>query len=157
MPLESKYIKAIYAAARETGCDNEALHDAIFAGWQKKSVKELTTQEAWKLLDGMRGGKAAVRRKASSTHGRKAQPVGTHFLVTARERKMLQQAAELRGWNLETLAAFTTRQLKSSEIRTLADFNKVFWPLKRMNRADGMGETERISKSALLKIRQEKS
>ncbi len=151
MPLNPKFIRAIYATARETHCSNEELHEAIWTGFQKKSVKDLTTGEALRLLDGLKGKRQAPwmgdpgRCHAMGNHGRKDYDGrrDPNYLVTQEEMDGLHYQASLRGWSEETLSAFIARQLRrpGAAIRTVADFNKVFWPLKAMNRRDGIIDT----------------
>ena len=149
MPLDSKLLRTIYAVAREFGVSNEELHEAIQAGFQKQSLKKLTKREACHLIDGLKGKPAsrldAGRREAMASHGRKdhrRQAGETEYLVNAAELNLLQRAAALRNWPEATLAAFVERQLGRQTIRTMAEFNKVFWALKAMNRRDGLAEAE---------------
>ncbi len=138
MALDPKYIKAIWAAAREHGVDKESVHDAI-AVWGLTSVKDLNAQQARLLLNGLRkGGGGQQRRDAVASHGRRgADTTGQpRYMVTPRERGMLKAAAEARGWNDETLGNFIERQLGKRVIATLAEFNKVFWALKAMQRRE---------------------
>ena len=51
---------------------------------------------------------------------------------------MLRDAAALREWDQATLTNFISRQLSKPVMVTLADFNKVFWALKAMNRRSGL-------------------
>jgi hypothetical protein len=142
----NRLLRAIFASARAHGVTNEGLHETIWLTLQKRSLKDLTTDEAMQLLDGLNGKEyrppqnfSYRRRQAMSLHGRKDhdRSQGAAFLVNEREIKMLGDAAALRGWSAETVAAFIERQV-GHEIRTMADFNKVFWALKRMNKRDGL-------------------
>ncbi len=137
MALETKYIRAIWAAAREHGVSKDGVHDAI-ATWGRESVKDLTTQEAKLLLNGLRRDKQK-RRDAVASHGRRdvdmtGQPT---YMVKHREMVMLQAAAESRGWDDEALDKFIARQIGKRVIATLAEFNKVMWAIKAMQRRDG--------------------
>jgi hypothetical protein len=139
----NKMLRVIYAVAREHGISNEELHDAISIGFQKTSLKQLTARESMQLIHGMRGKQsrfAPDRRRAMNAHGRKDynRDGQTEYLVNDRERKLLQEAATLRGWSDETLIQFVTRQLGKDTVRTMTEFNKVFWALKSMNRRDGL-------------------
>lgn len=139
LQLDGRYLRALWATARECGVNDEGLHDAAFVAFGKTSLKELTADEAAQLLNGMR--KAASkplqqRHWAQGNHGRRGVVDKTEFLVNAREMKMLCEAAALRGWNEETLLKFIARQLGKTEIRTMKEFNKIFWAVKAMNRRD---------------------
>jgi hypothetical protein len=137
MALESKYIKAIWAAAREHGVDREGVHDAI-ALWGITSVKDLNAQQARLLLNGMRGKNhgGQKRRNAVAAQGRRDHDASAEprYMVKAHEMKMLKSAAESRGWSDDTLGAFIERQLGKRQIATLAEFNKVMWAIKAMQR-----------------------
>lgn len=141
MPSAS-VVRAIWAAAREHGVDREGVHDAIFAGWRKTSVKDLTDREAGMLLDGIRGksgsrGMSAARRDAMGKHGRKdSTPRNSEFLINDRERELLSEAAHARNWSAATLREFCMRQLGVAEPRTVGEYNKVFWAIKAMQRRD---------------------
>lgn len=52
--------------------------------------------------------------------------------------KVLREAAQLRGWGEAGLEGFAERQTGKRQIQTMAEFNKVFWPLKAMNNRDGL-------------------
>lgn len=145
-PVDGKLIAAIFACAREHHVDNQALHEAIEAGFNKTSIRRLTRGEAYRLLDGLRGKqrrgggasgyKGTARGQAMASHGRKGVKVDVHELVTTRELQMLNEAAAPRGWSSKALVDFIERQTGHREVRTLADFNKVFHALKAMNRRD---------------------
>lgn len=145
-PVDSHLIATIFACAREHNVDNQALHEAIEVGYGKTSIRRLTRAEAYKLLDGMRGKqrrgggasgyKGTARGQAMASHGRKGVKVDVHELVTTRELQMLNEAAAPRGWSATALVDFIERQTGHREVRTLADFNKVFHALKSMNRRD---------------------
>jgi len=144
--IDIPLLRAIHACARENDCDNEGLHDAIEAGFGKTSLKDLTRGEAYALLDGLRGGRPSEhytpnreRRHAQGKHGRRdydaaADPI---YQVTDRERQMLLDAAALRNWSEEQLVGFIRRQVGKPAVTTMDEFNKVFWPLKKMNRREG--------------------
>jgi hypothetical protein len=139
LKLDGRYLRALWACARECGVDDEGLHDAAFVGFGKTSLKELTEDEASRLLNGMRKGSGkqlAKRHWAQGNHGRRDVEDKTEYLVNTREMQMLCEAAALRGWNEEALLKFIARQLGKTEIRTMKEFNKIFWAVKAMNRRD---------------------
>jgi hypothetical protein len=139
----NRFLPAIFAAARERGVTHEELHDTIWMAFKQKSLKDLTPKQSMELLDGLRGRKSQFsysRRQAMNAHGRRDYDHrgDAEYLVNARELRMMLEAAELRGWHEETLNAFIERQLGRNSIRTMVEFNKVFWALKAMNRRDGL-------------------
>ncbi len=141
--IDTPLLRAIHGAAREHHVSNEELHEAIEAGFKLKSLKALTKRQAYALLDGIRGNSPLKsdqrRRDAQAFHGRKGYDAGADAIypVTEREHIMLREAADLRGWDDATLTGFIDRQLGKPVLVTLADFNKVFWALKAMNRRSG--------------------
>lgn len=137
-------IRTIWAAAREHNVSKDEVHDAIWAGWQKKSVKELVDWEALRLLDGIRGRKPRQghgpyeRRQAMQQHGRRDQANGgTDFLVTETELGILAGIAKVRGMNEAGLRAFCQRQIGLDAPRTVREYNKVLWGVKAMIRREG--------------------
>ncbi|HVW09184.1 MAG TPA: phage protein GemA/Gp16 family protein [Bryobacteraceae bacterium] len=145
-PVDVSLLRAIHACARENGCDNEGLHEAIESGFGKTSLKDLTRAEAYALLDGLRAGKPSEhykpnprRRHAQGNHGRRAYDASSDAIYPVRdaERQLLRDAAALRNWDEAQLSRFIERQIGKLDVTTMADFNKVFWPLKSMNRRDG--------------------
>lgn len=145
---EAKYLRALFGAAREHGLTKEDLNDAAMVGFQKVSLRDLTNDEARQILDGIRGKKPesdngvsgykhSARGYAMGVAGRKRHEYGEgEYLVAAREIEMLSEAATLRGWSKETLDTFIRRQLRGRAIRTMKEFNKVYWAIKAMNRRD---------------------
>ena len=139
---DPKYIRAIWACAREKGLSSEDVHDAACMLTQKTSLREMTDAECRELLDGFRGGKrrmAPQRVRAMGIAGRKDadRETGTEWLVNSAEMSMLRKTAMLRGWSEDTLQAFITRQLKGP-VRNIRDLNRVLWAVKAMNRRDGL-------------------
>ncbi len=146
---DAKMYRVIYGVCKQYAVDNELLHDIVHMRFSKDSLKDLTKRECAQLLDGLRGkhrfgrsGHAHTTRGAAMQQdGRKDAAVGAaEFLVNERELRMLQEMATLRGWDMDTLDRFIRRQLRGRAIRTMGDLNKVLWPLKAMNRRDGLYE-----------------
>jgi hypothetical protein len=145
---EPKLLRAMFGAAREHGLTKQDLNDAALVGFQKTSLRELTDAEARTILDGIRGKRRAAgggssgyrhteRGYAMGVAGRKRNDGSLgEYLVAARELEMLREAAALRGWSRETLDQFIRRQLRGRAIRTMREFNKVYWAVKAMNRRD---------------------
>jgi hypothetical protein len=145
--IDTRMLRALFGAAREHGISSEELHDVASFGFGKSSLKDLTRREAYRMLDGIRGkvqtsasGVRGPRRHAMAVHGHKdydhsGDPV---YLVNDRELQMLREAAERRGWDEAALQKFCQRQISADRPRTMAEFNKVFQPLKTMNRRMGL-------------------
>jgi hypothetical protein len=146
---DAKFFRAIYGCCKQHGVDNELLHDIVAVRFGKTSLKDLTNQECHLLLDGIRGKqeqrgggvsgyKRTERGAAMAQAGRNGWKGQTEWFVNDREMRMLREAALLRGWSQDTLDAFVARQLKGAPLRTIGQFNKVFGPLKAMNKRDGL-------------------
>jgi hypothetical protein len=135
-----KYTKAIWAAAREHGVDRDGVYEAIKVGFNKSNVTALTKPEAIRLITGLRGGQPSPnfdpsRRRAMGNAGRKdADKQQTEFLCNEREHQMLRELAAQLGWDTDRLGAFCLRQIQRVFPCTMAEFNKVIWPLKAMLR-----------------------
>jgi hypothetical protein len=147
MAIETKDLRRIFGVARERGITNEEIHEAIWMGFSKKSLKELTPKEIETLVAGMKKGRAvdpmggAARRSAMASHGRRQPQAGApnaEYLVRPAELRMLHQVAAARGWSAETLAAFCQRQIQVDTPRTMRELNKVLWAIKAMNRREGI-------------------
>lgn len=139
--LKPALLRTIYAAAREHKIDNEGLHETLKLGWNKTSLKDLTNAEACELLDGIRGKRpnSPGKRWAMGNHGRRGMEdvrVDPSYTVTPGERHILQTQCFLRNWDAVSLGKFVKRQLGKATIDSTADFNKVYWALKAMNRRD---------------------
>ena len=50
-------MKKIHALARETGMDGDLLHEYVFLLTEKEALKDLSTGEAGRVIDGMEGRK----------------------------------------------------------------------------------------------------
>jgi len=142
-----KMLRAIFGFAKQAGVDNEQLHDIVALQFDKTSLKELTAKECRTLIDGLRGKpqgggasghKGTQRGYVMSQAGRRRSGTKVDYFVKDREMRMLREAALLRGWSDETLDAFIAKQLKGEPLRMMSQLNKVLWPLKSMNRRDGL-------------------
>jgi hypothetical protein len=147
---DAKMYRVIYGVCKQCAVDNELLHDIVRMRFSKDSLKNLTKRECAQLIDGLRGKEQRFGRSGHAHTGRGAAMQqdgrkdaangGTEYLVNERELRMLREVATLRGWDMDTLDRFIRRQLRGRAIRTMADLNKVLWPLKAMNRRDGLSE-----------------
>ena len=138
---DTKYLRAVYAAAREHKVDSEGLHETALARFNKSSLKDLTNEEACELMNGIRGiqRKTYGKKQAMGTHGRRdnpPQPGDPIYQVTQGELHEMRVLAFRRGMTDATLGAFCQRLIKQDEPRTQSEFNKVFWGLKSMQRRD---------------------
>lgn len=135
-------ITAVWALCREKGISEEAMRDVLKLRTGKASLRACTKGELVGMLDALRGqaflGKSGWRRtdrgRAMQTDGsrRVKAAAAAATLVNERELQMVRDAAARLGWSDAGLAGFVARQLGRSEIRTMADLNKVFWAMKRI-------------------------
>jgi hypothetical protein len=141
MPLKPALLRAIWACAREHNVSNEEVHDAIQAGFSLSSVKDLTDAQAHQLLDGLRGKRRSdtdyARRQAAHYHGRRGVAADPTYLANQAELDLAWRTAANLGWSIDGFNGFVERQLgRSGGIRTMAEFNKVMWALKAIQRRD---------------------
>jgi hypothetical protein len=142
VPLKPSVLRAVWACARERNVSREELHEAIWAGWRKQSVNELTDAEACQLLDGLRGKRRSTktgadyhRRQAMGTHGRRDALADPTYLANQTEKDLAWRIAGNLGWCLDAYNCFVERQLgKTGGIVTMADYNRVMWALKAIQR-----------------------
>ena len=144
-----KLLRAVHAEAAKRDLDHDALHAQAVERFGVDSIAVLTEQQLRELFRGLAGRpyrakhpgvRGNERRQAAGTAGRnKGQAADggkevVHLATTA-DVQLCYDAAYAIGWDQERLISFIRRQLKGKEqIRTLAECNKVLWPLKAMGR-----------------------
>ncbi len=143
----AKLVRALHAEARKRGWGHADLHDEAAERFGAASISALSDEQIkdWflamtgRMFRAKHSGIADKRRRqAAGTAGRKTAAAKTNVvhLASADDVELLYQVAYKIGWDKQRLKGFIRRQLKGREtIRTLADLNKVLWPLKRMARA----------------------
>lgn len=139
----ASYFPAIWARAKERGVDEETLRDRVESMTGQRSLKGLKPGQARELLDALGASKVsrARRRLAQGNDGRKdVKPDGYVALAGPGEWRLLLRVGEARGWGEEAVRRWCERQIKRPKPRTMAELNKCLWPLKAMNRRDGLGD-----------------
>lgn len=128
--LRNKVFRALHAEALKRKIDHDDLRD-IF------KVKSLSTVETPRLIDQLKAwtGKGVRRRTALPRKGYgqgdspEVQMAGLEDLTTLRD------AFAIAGMGGDAQRAFIARQLRGrEEVRTRADFHKVFSGVRAMNR-----------------------
>jgi hypothetical protein len=138
MPMSPGVLSAIWARAKQCGWKSDDVYDVIKARFGKEHLGHLKLAEGYALLDAMGGResyKGTDRGKDMARAGRKGETAGATRLVTMQQMGYIQQTAAIRGWDEAALDKFVQRQL-GHPIRTLADYNRVLWGIKAMNRRD---------------------
>jgi hypothetical protein len=78
----------------------------------------------------------AASARAAGTHGRRGYDDGrTTALAGEGERRVIAALQRKLGWDEARLAAFVARQLRGRALTTVADANRVIWPMRRLARA----------------------
>ena len=128
--------------------DHDALHAQAVERFSVDSIAVLTEEQLRELFRGLAGRpfrakhpgvRGKQRRQAAGMAGRKGPAAEGEkkvvHLATTADVEMVYDAAYAIGWDQKRLISFIRRQLEGKEtIRTLAECNKVLWPLKAMGR-----------------------
>jgi len=111
------------------GFDHDGLRDLAKERFGVKSMSELGVTELLDLYKGWTG-KGFVRKGKLPPRGE----VETE-MVSGRDLDTLELEFADRGWGKDTQQAFIRRQLRGrAEIRTQADFKRVFYGIRAMNK-----------------------
>jgi hypothetical protein len=136
-------MRAIHAEGLKRGLDHEALRDVCRAKFGVASMAELSAGQKKQLFRDLAGKNFVTHRMRLPERGYAQQ--GKLEMISPAELETLERAFALRGWGPETKKAFVRRQLGGrEEIRTRADFQRVFRGVQAMNRRDGR-ETGRMA------------
>ena len=138
-------LRALHAEGKKRGLDHGGLREIASQRFGVSSVSALTEDQMKTLYRDWTGQvfhskrhaiRNKARRHAAGTAGRKDAPSKVEHLVSGDDLEMLGSYAARLGWGTETLGKFIRRQLGGREtIRTVADLNKVLWPMKRILRS----------------------
>ena len=159
-----KLLRAVHAEAAKKDLDHHALHAQAVECFGVDSIAVLTEQQLRDLFRGVAGRpyrakhpgvRGNERRQAAGMAGRKKAPGGADVdekvvhLATTADVQLCYDAAYAIGWDRERLMSFIRRQLGGREtIRTLAECNKVLWPLKAMGRRVSRQDAKGAAKAA---------
>jgi len=150
-------MRALHAEGARRGLDHDGLRDVAAARFQAASMSALSLKELAEMYLGLTGQEFLFHQSKShvTLPPRGITQSCLTELVSGEELELLERAFAARGWGNETKKAFIRRQLRGLEqIRTRADFQRVFRGVQAMNRRDGIenpatgrvrGEAELIS------------
>lgn len=135
----AKLMQALHAEAAKRGMDHDALRDVARMKFGVASMGLLKYGQLKQMFYDMTG-KFFIAHKAKVELPRRGYgKKGELEIVSGSELELLERAFAKRGWGPETKAQFIRRQLNGREqIRTRADFHRVFSGIRAMNRRDGL-------------------
>jgi len=96
VPISTLQIQKIYAAAREQGIDNDALHSLVYREVSKESIRMLTKNEGIKVIKALVNTPAPAERKG---------------MITEKQYKMILGLSHSLGWegNLKRINGFVKK------------------------------------------------
>ncbi len=135
-PVRLRLYRALHSEAAKRGLDHSDLHEICRARFGVDSMRAATDAQLQQIYAEWTG------RRIKRTSALPARGGGDQRLiemVTGDDIETLARAFALRGWDAETQRNFVRRQLGGREqIRTRADFWRVFSGVRAMNRRDGI-------------------
>lgn len=143
LEVRTRVMRALHAEAAKRGLDHEGLREICAARFGLASMGEMDLAQAAALYKDVTGrefltGRRPVPLKLPE-RGYAAR--GETQIVSGGELELLERACAKRGWGPATKLAFIRRQLRGrDQIRTRADFQRVFRGVQAMNRRDGHGD-----------------
>ena len=151
-PIETRtrVMRALHAEGAKRGLDHEGLREMCRGRFGVASMGDLDLAQAASLYKDVTGteflvaGQGPAPRVKLPERGYAAR--GETQIVSGGELELLERAFAKRGWGPATKSAFIRRQLRGREqIRTRADFQRVFRGVQAMNRRDGKGDYDLVS------------
>lgn len=140
--LWSVKMRAAGISSADDSRDMRHQYIEVATAGRAKSATELSFPDARRVIDmlsreqqGLQIDNAEVAQ-AAGTHGRRGFQSAHEVMVGEPQVRLLRQVQLRLGWDYARLDAFIERQLgQGREIRTMADFNRVYWGLKRIAKA----------------------
>lgn len=136
-PQRALIMRALHAEGAKKGLSHEDLREAAgvasLSALSQDDLEAVFEKIAGRKFRAKHGGlKSKARRRAAGLAGGKRDPQpDVMVLVSAAELAMLDRLCDRMGWTRERLDGFIRRQLgERGRIRTVAEFNKVFQPLR---------------------------
>ena len=146
----TRVMRALHAEGAKRGLDHEGLREMCRGKFGVASMGDLDLAQAASLYKDVTGteflvaGRGPAPRVKLPERGYAAR--GETQIVSGGELELLERAFAKRGWGPATKLAFIRRQLGGREqIRTRADFQKVFRGVQAMNRRDGKGDYAKVA------------
>ena len=126
--------RAIHAEGLKRGLDHDGLHDVCRGKFGAESMGALDVGQLKTLFRDLTGKNFQARRRTALPK-RGCLRRGGLEMVSGEDLETLGRAFSMRGWGEETRREFVRRQLGGREqIRTRADFWRVFSGVRAMNR-----------------------
>jgi hypothetical protein len=132
----ARLFRALHAEAKRRGLDHDALRDIIRSRFDVASMADAQDRQLLALYKDWTG--KSIRRK-SRLPKRGYTKTNQLEIISAEDLETLGNAFSLRNWGPDTIQTFVRRQLGGrDQIRTRADFHRVFSGVRAMNRRDGL-------------------
>jgi hypothetical protein len=133
-----RLMRAVHAEGLKRGLDHEALRDVCRQKFNTGSMGDLSDTQLRKIYRDWTGrtlGRSAAVVLPKRGHAKQ----GGLEMVSGEELELLERAFARRAWGPDTKREFIRRQLGGREqIRTRADFHRVFSGVRAMNRRNGL-------------------
>lgn len=145
----TRVMRALHAEGAKRGLDHEGLREMCRGRFGVASMGDLDLAQAASLYKDVTGteflvaGRGPAPRVKLPERGYAAR--GETQIVSGGELELLERAFAKRAWGPATKLAFIRRQLGREQIRTRADFQRVFRGVQAMNRRDGKGDYAQVA------------
>jgi hypothetical protein len=134
--IRARLMRALHAEGSKRGLDHDGIRDICHLKFNVDSMGALNEGQLKTLFRDWTGRNFTRRKTALPKRGYAKS--GELEMVSAEDLETLERAFSARQWGPETKRAFIRRQLDGrEEIRTKADFHRVFSGARAMNRRDG--------------------
>jgi len=141
MEPRTAVMRALHAEGAKRGLDHEGLREMCRGRFGVASMGDLDLAQAASLYKDLTGTEFLVRERPKVKLPERGYAArGETQIVSGGELELLERACAKRGWGPATKLAFVRRQLGRDQIRTRADFQRVFRGVQAMNRRDGKGD-----------------
>ena len=126
--ITGKQLKLLWVLARQLGMTDELLHEIVFKGTGRKSLKELSVLEAKVVIDNLVEDGAKVTKKRKP---RRNLPENVIELVTGEQIRLIEYLVDQLGWDdPRQLIGFNKRVIKKERIGTTREASKIIEGLK---------------------------
>lgn len=148
-PVEPRTLvmRALHSEGAKRGLDHEGLREMCRGRFGVASMGELDLAQAATLYKDLTGTEFLLHtRPKVKLPARGYGKDGEAQIVSGGELELLERAFAKRGWGPATKLEFVRRQLHGrDQIRTRADFQRVFRGVQAMNRRDGKGDYSKVA------------
>lgn len=141
-PLRARLMGALHSEGVKRGFDHDRLRELCGERYGVESMKDLSIDQMDDLFKHWLGRRFPRARRTAARPplpARGAAQESVSEIVSPQHLETLGRAFGMRGWGPKTKREFIRRQLGGREqIRTKADFQKVFRGVQAINRRDGI-------------------